>query len=161
MSFLFVTISDCKNIHSSLQVVETEASREALRKELANIQRKMAEFADEAALKEKDYLLALEDARRSECRLDDQRKNLEFALESAGADISDLRLKLSGAEGRVNALETTLARLEGAKRDVEFKLSSILSSLRRTIGFRQEMPRSRSRSPSPRRSRPNSPSKGV
>lgn len=148
-----------------VQVVETEASREALRKELANLQRKTAEIVDEAVLKEKDYQLALEDSRRCERKLEDQRKNLEIALESANGDIADLRMKLSGAEGRVNALETTLARLEGAKRDVEFKLSSIVSSLRRSIGFRQEMPRGRSpgprsRSPSPRRSRPTSPSKG-
>ena len=72
----------------------------------------------------------------------------------------------SGAEGRVDALEAQLARTEGSKRDVEFKLSSIHSSLRRTIGFRQDMPRARSpirsRSPSPsgRRSRPMSPTKG-
>ena len=141
--------------------METEASREALRKELANLQRKMAELIDDATMKEKDYQLALDDSRRSERKLEDQRKNLEIALDAANADIGDLRLKLSGAEGRVNALETTLARLEGAKKDVEFKLSSIVSSLRRSIGFRQEMPRSRSRSPSPRRSRPTSPSKGV
>ena len=55
-----------------VQVVETEASREALRKELANMQRKMAEFEDEARLKEKDYQLALEDSRRLEKKLDDQ-----------------------------------------------------------------------------------------
>ena len=76
-----------------------------------------------------------------------------------------MKLKLSGAEGRVNALEAQLARVEGAKRDIEFKLSSIHSSLRRTIGFRQDAPRSRSpfrnRSISPRRSRPNSPTKGF
>lgn len=49
-----------------------DASREALRKELANLQRKMAEFEDEARLKEKDYQLALEDSRRLEKKLDDQ-----------------------------------------------------------------------------------------
>ena len=159
MRILFIIINSA--FVCLCQVVETEASREALRKELANLQRKMAELIDDATMKEKDYQLALDDSRRSERKLEDQRKNLEIALDAANADIGDLRLKLSGAEGRVNALETTLARLEGAKKDVEFKLSSIVSSLRRSIGFRQEMPRSRSRSPSPRRSRPTSPSKGV
>ena len=145
--------------------METEASREALRKELANHQRKLAELDDEMHIKEKEYSHALEDSRRSERKLDDLRHNLEIALDNANTDIGDLKLKLSGAEGRVNALEAQLARTEGAKRDVEFKLSSIHSSLRRTIGFRQEMPRSmsplRARSPSPRRSRPSSPAKGT
>ncbi|XP_021361091.1 rootletin-like [Mizuhopecten yessoensis] len=147
------------------KVVETEASREVLRKEFANLQRKMGELADETHLKEKDYQMALEDSRRSEKKLEDRSHNLEISLEQTGAEAAELKLRLSGAEGRVNALEATLARLEGAKRDVEFKLSSIVSSLRRTIGFRQEMPRAssptRSRTPSSRRSRPNSPTKGF
>ena len=145
-------------------MVETEASREALRKELANLQRKMAEFADDSRLKEKDYQMALEDSRRAEKKLDDNKRNLEVQLENTCAEADELKLRLSGSDGRVNALEAQLARVEGAKRDIEFKLSSIVSSLRRCIGFRQEMPRARSptrsRTPSPRRSRPNSPSKG-
>ena len=147
-----------------LQVVETEASREALRKELANVQRKMAELVDESRMKEKDYQMALEDSRRAERKLEDSRRNLEINLENSNAEGAELKLRLSGAEGRVNALEAQLARLEGTKQDIEFKLSSIVSSLRRTIGFRQEMPRARSpirsRTPSPRRSRPTSPAKG-
>lgn len=149
---------------SHKQVVETEASREALRKELANLQRKMAELIDESRVKEKDYMMALEDSRRSEHRLEEQRRILETNLENATSDMADLKMKLSGTEGRVNALEATLARLEGAKRDVEFKLSSVVSSLRRTIGFRPSRARSpspsRTRSTSPRRSRPSSPTKG-
>ncbi len=144
--------------------METEASREALRKELANMQRRMAELEDDIRLKEKDYQMALADANRTEKKLDDQRRNLEMSLESTSSELADVKLRLSGAEGRVTALETEVARVEGAKRDVEFKLGSIVSSLRRSIGFTQGMPRSRSplraRSPSPRRSRPNSPTKG-
>lgn len=108
--------------------------------------------------------MALEDSRRAERKLEDQRRNLEINMENTNAEAAELKLRLSGSEGRVNALEAQLARIEGAKQDVEFKLSSIVSSLKRTIGFRQEMPRARSpvrsRSQSPRRSRPNSPSKG-
>lgn len=48
-------------------------------------------------------------------------------------------------------------RVEGAKRDAEYKLGSIVSSLRRTLGYG---PRSRSASPSMRR-RPISPTKGF
>ena len=107
-----------------LQVVETEASREALRKELANLQRKMSELEDEARLKERDYQLALEDAHRMEKKMDDQRRNLEISLENANAELADLKLKLSGAEGRVNALEAQLARTEGGKKDIEVKVST-------------------------------------
>lgn len=145
------------------QVVETEASREVLRKELANLQRKMGELVDETHLKEKDYQMALQDSHHAEKKLQDRAHNLEINLEQTCAEAAELKLRLSGAEGRVNALEATLARLDGVKRDVEFKLSSIVSSLRRTIGFRQEMPRARSptrsRTPSPRRA--NSPTKGT
>jgi len=54
------------------QVVETEAGREALRKELANLTRKMAELEDEMQLKEREYALALDDSRRNEKKLDEQ-----------------------------------------------------------------------------------------
>lgn len=63
----------------------------------------------------------------------------------------------------MEALESQLARMEGVKRDMEYKLASIHSSLRRSLGFRQENyvdGRSlRPRSVSPRR-RPQSPAKG-
>jgi hypothetical protein len=90
----------------------------------------MGELMDESRMKEKDYQMALEDSRRIERKLDDQKRNLEIQLENTSAENEELKLRLSGAEGRVNALEATLARLEGSKRDIEFKLSSIVSSLR-------------------------------
>lgn len=87
-----------------------------------------------------------------------------MSLESTNAELAELKLKLSAAEGRINALESHLARTEGLKKDIEFKLSSVHSSLRRTIGFNQRGPRIgspiRGRSTSPRRSRPSSPTKG-
>ena len=51
-------------------------------------------------------------------------------------DHADLKLKLSGAEGRINGLESHLARLENSKHDVEFKLTSLHSALRRTLGIK-------------------------
>lgn len=55
--------------------------------------------------------------------------------------------------------------MEGAKRDAEYKLGSIVSSLRRTIGYGSRSSsgtRLRSRSPSPSaRRRPISPTKGF
>jgi len=72
-------------------VVETEASREALRKELANQQRRLAEFEDQSRAVEKDLKMALDDSRSSERRLDDNRRNLEAQLENAGAEIQVMK----------------------------------------------------------------------
>ncbi|CAF0803068.1 unnamed protein product [Rotaria sp. Silwood1] len=145
--------------------VEAEASREVLRKELANIQRHYVELEDEQRMKDRDYKLAVEEARRLERKAIDERRNVELALDGANQMISELRIALSGAEGRASALDTQLARVEGAKRDAEYKLGSIVSSLRRTIGYGPRSgsgTRLRSRSPSPNvRRRPISPTKGF
>ena len=47
-----------------------------------------------------------------------------------------MKLKLSGAEGRISGLEGQLTRLESMKHEVEFKLTSLHSALRRTLGIR-------------------------
>ena len=68
-------------------MVETEANREALRKELANMQRKFAEFEDEVRVREKDFSMAIDDGRRNERKINEDRRNLEITLENANADI--------------------------------------------------------------------------
>jgi len=68
-------------------VVETEASREALRKELSNQQRRMADFEDRARAVEKDLKMALEESRSSERRLDDTKRNLEIQFDNANEEI--------------------------------------------------------------------------
>jgi hypothetical protein len=40
----------------------------------------------------------------------DERRNVELTLESANQMISELRIALSGADGRTSALDTQLAR---------------------------------------------------
>lgn len=52
----------------------------------------------------------------------------------ATQQIQELKAKLGGAEGRVRALDAQLAQLEAAKREVEQKLSSVVSTLRRIAG---------------------------
>ena len=47
-----------------------------------------------------------------------------------------MKLKLSGADGRISGLEAQLTRTENQKHEVEFKLSSLHSALRRTLGIR-------------------------
>lgn len=52
----------------------------------------MAELIDEARMKEKDYQLALEDSRRSERKLEDNKRNLEIALDNTNAEAGELRV---------------------------------------------------------------------
>lgn len=47
-----------------------------------------------------------------------------------------MKLKLSGAEGRIAGMEAQLTRTENLKHEVEFKLTSLHSALRRTLGIR-------------------------
>ena len=68
-----------------------QSLREALRKELANLQRKFAEFEEEARVKERDYQLALEDSRTNEQKLLNDKRNLEICLDGANNDLHDLR----------------------------------------------------------------------
>ncbi len=118
------------------RVVETEATRDILKKELSNLQRKFNELQEEIRAREKEVKLIVDESRRSERKANEERRNVELALEGANNSLSELRIQLSGAEGRISALEAQLTRSEGARKDAEFKLSSVVSSLRRTIGFK-------------------------
>ena len=51
------------------------------------MQRKFAEFEDELRVREKDFAMALEDSRRNERKLNEDRHNLELTLDNANADI--------------------------------------------------------------------------
>jgi chromosome segregation ATPase len=146
--------------------VETESACEALHKELSGLQRRRAELEEELRVKEKGYQLALDESRRSERRLDEQRQRLEASLDNAGAELSETRLRLSAADGRITALEAQLARVEAGRGEIEGKLTSIVSGLRRYIGFSggvrsRSISQLRARSPSPVRSRPTAPTKGM
>jgi len=100
-----------------------EAGREAVRKELENVQRKMASVEDECQKKNRENLTALEQQVRVEQQAAEQRRHLETALEAARAQLADMRVELEAAHGRVEALETQLTKTEALRRDVELKLS--------------------------------------
>lgn len=123
--------------------------------QLHNLQRKLSEVEGDFRLREKDLLGSLEEARGNEKKLLDNARNLEIKLDNAQAEASELSLRLSAAEGRVHGLEAELVRVEGLKRDVEFKLGSLHSALRRTMGVsrggRAPSPAIRGRSSSPKR----------
>lgn len=151
-----------------LQLVESETNHNAIAKELANARRKMAELDDESRLKDREYTRALDESRRNEKSLDDERQRLAAELEAARSDITEMELKLTASNGRVGALEEELENCEAARRQIEIKLTTVVSTLRRSVGLARSIPtassaerggsisplfRARSRSPSPRRRR--------
>lgn len=111
-------------------------------------------------MKEREYQGALEETRREYRKLEETRRQLELQLQQTQQDLVELRIQLAGQESRANAAEAQIARLEGLKRDLEFKLCSIFSSLKRLLGFRQEMPQ-RAASPTAARARSPSPLRGA
>jgi len=96
-----------------MQMVEVEGGREALRKELENVRRKMATVEEECQKKSREQQTAVEEQARSKQQGAEQRRQLELALESAGIQLADVRVELGAAHGRVEALETQLSKVCG------------------------------------------------
>lgn len=93
--------------------METEAERESARKDAQNLTRRFGDLEEELRLKEKDYAMSVDEARSAERRISERLRTTENALDETKADLGDLKLKLSAAEGRVNGLESQLAQVEG------------------------------------------------
>ena len=136
-------------------MLDAEAAREALRKELANVQRKLSGVEEALQQKAREHQSALQHHARSDQQAVEQRLQLETAVETAGVQLAELRVELEAAGGRVEALETQLGKTEACLHDAEMKLSNVVSALRRTVGI---LPadvtlgqRTRSRSSSPRK----------
>ena len=98
-----------------MQMVDLEGGREALRKELENVRRKMATVEEEFQKKLREQQTALEDQARTEQQGMEQRHQLELALEAVGIQLADVRVELGAAHGRVEALETQLSKVCGEK----------------------------------------------
>lgn len=52
--------------------------------------------------------------------------------------LNNVQARLGGSEGRVRALDAQLSQLETAKKEVEQKLSSVGSTLRRIAGIQMD-----------------------
>jgi len=142
-----------------LQGLETEASRDILQQEIQNLRRRLAETENGLCVKVKELQGALEDHDQTKAQFEEKKQELERVLDTVTEDLSEIRLTLSASEGRVLALEDKLNQTEAEKRTVEEVCGSIVSSLRRTIGFNPtSQTRFRARSASPAKS---SPGKGV
>lgn len=105
------------------------------RQELGRLRTHSAEETERWHGREQELLHRLEDSRNKEKKLEDQKHNLEICLTDASQQIQELKARLGGAEGRVRGLDGQLVQLESSKRDVEQKLASVISTLRRIAGI--------------------------
>lgn len=121
-----------------------------MQRDIAAVQRRLADGENQVHLKDREFKLVVEDRERGVAHAEDQRRQLEAALERSKADIEENRVRLSSSEGKVLELENKLAEVEAENHDMEMKLASVVSTLRRTIGYHPTTPgRSRNRSSSP------------
>ena len=112
----------------------------------------MKEQEDSFASREKNYEAQIDELTQSEEKFKKKASDLTEQLEKATFDRENYKAQLSGNDGRMEAMETQLVRLENAKNDAEFRLTGVYSVLRRMLGVR-----SRSRSPTPSDGSPTKP----
>lgn len=126
--------NDNKVVIYLLQLVDVEKRCESVTIDLMKMERYTNSLKTDYQLREdqKDLAAAAE-LRRRENALEKHCRYLELIIDSANADISDLRIKVSASEGRVRGFEGRVAQLEEAKKLADFKLYSVVSSIKRTI----------------------------
>ena len=112
-----------------LKLSELTGINSMLEKELASL--KLTSTSEQEALKQKISTLyaTIDEIRARERKLEDQRHNLELRLTNSQQEAKDLHVKLNGQEGRMGELFTTMARLEGGKKDLEAHISNVASLL--------------------------------
>ncbi|KAI3388636.1 hypothetical protein SNEBB_006197 [Seison nebaliae] len=116
------------------KINEQEASYDSLKRSLAHLERKYMELEQEKDSKDKEFCIILEDLKERHRIALDEKKQLLVNKEIADTEMNEVRLILSSAESQIAALESQLNRMEAAKKEIEFKLSNIVSSIRRTVG---------------------------
>lgn len=99
---------------------------------------RIREAEDTFASREKDYQARLEEYKEFEQKAKNKMREMESLLEQTTFDRENYKAQLSGNDGRISALESQIARLEAMKNDSEFKLSSLYSILRRSLGLRSQ-----------------------
>lgn len=88
--------------------------------------------------REQELLDRLEDGVGHERKLEDQKHNLEVCLSDQTVQIQELKCKLNTAEGRIRSTDNQLGDLERTKRDVENRLNTIWSTLKRVTGMQAD-----------------------
>lgn len=117
---------------------ELDRNLDQTRQELGRTRSHSGQLEEQWHAREQDLLVHLEDSRSREKRLEDQKHNLEVCLVDATQQIQELKAKLGGADGRLRSLETQLLQLESSKREIEQKLFSVVSTLRRIAGVQMD-----------------------
>ena len=112
-----------------LRISELESAQAILEKELSSL--RALNSTDQESTRQKVASLngAIEDIRSREKRLEDQRHDLEQQLSFAQQQIKDMNVQLNGKDGRLGELFNTIAKLEGAKKDLESKINHVASLL--------------------------------
>lgn len=88
--------------------------------------------------REQELLDRLEDGLGHERKLEDQKHNLEVCLSDQTVQIQELKCKLSASDGRLRLADAQLGDLERTKRDVENRLNTIWSTLKRVTGMQAD-----------------------
>ena len=102
---------------------------------MERLQRAASDLRQELISKEDQRQRELAESRQMESEMERHCRQLETTIDAANADTADLRAKVSSAEGSVVALESRLAQVDEERQELEFKLSSVVSSIRRTVGI--------------------------
>ena len=74
------------------QLRETESVRDGVQRDLADCERRLSEQQDRWRWRERDLSAALEEARATGHRLEDDKKNLEIRLSAASQEAADLKV---------------------------------------------------------------------
>jgi len=97
------------------KLLDVETGREAAHKDASTLRRQLADLDADWKAKEMNYLLSLDEATETECQLSDERRRLVDAVDEAGTELIETRLRLSAADGHVTALEYQLKQVSASR----------------------------------------------
>lgn len=111
---------------------------EGYEQELMRLRHRVDEDELRWKTREQELLDRLEDGVGHERKLEDQKHNLEVCLSDQTVQIQELKCKLNAAEGRIRSADNQLGDLERTKRDMESRLNTIWSTLKRVTGMQAD-----------------------
>lgn len=117
------------------QMTDLDEKLQSTRQELGRVRCKTNQDEHRWYAREQELLTRVEDGRGREKCLEDQKHNLEVCLADATQQIQEIKARLGASEGRVRALDEQLSQLEACKKDIEYKLTSVLHTLKRIAGI--------------------------
>ncbi|OAF65209.1 hypothetical protein A3Q56_07083, partial [Intoshia linei] len=121
------------------QLIKFDAYNDTLTKQIEMLKEKLVANTEVHSNRERELDTCLEDVRLSLKRLEQEHASLEEAYELISLELNNTLIKLSSMQGRKDALESEVSRLEDSGRDLSNKLSSIYSILRQTLGLQRNM----------------------